>query len=223
MTLFKLYYNFTIFVELIIPFVPIFYGLKNWNKTSISIKLILFFLILDWLIYCYSFYLYNLGQNNLFLHYFHSFFNNLFILLSFYFLFTSRFEKKTLIIFIILNSIIVLFDYFYFKENNDFNFISGGWIDFIIFILSTYYFVINFISIEKNNEPFYIENLLITLTLSLQFFIKLIDVFIKIFLFDTQNHSILSVQREIIYSYFMFFSILLYSYIFRQIKTYEKL
>jgi hypothetical protein len=220
MTLLKFYFNFTIFIELIIPSVPIFLGLKNWNRMPKSIKLVLLFLIIEWIIYITSFYLFKLRQNNLFLHYFHSLFSNLFILLSFYNLFLKKVEKKTIIILIILNSIIVLIDYIYFIENKDFNFLSGGWIDLIIFIISTYYFTINFISVDKKDKSFYAETLLISLTLGLQFFIKLIDVFMRIFLSDTQNHSILSIQAEILYSYFMFFSILLYSYVFYQVKPY---
>ena len=182
MTLFDFFYKFTIFVELIIPFIPIFWGLKNWNKMSIALKLILVFIIVDWLIYWSSFYLYDLAQNNLFLHYFHSFFSNLLILLSFHNLFKSRIEKKTVTILIILNTIIIVLDYIYFKENKDFNFLSGGWIDLTIFIVSTYYFTVNFISVEKKNNHFHTDNLLISLTLSLQFLIKLIDVFMRFLL-----------------------------------------
>lgn len=222
MTLFKFYLNFAVFVELIIPFVPIFYGLKNWNKVSISLRLIFFFIFVEWLIHCYSFYLYNLGQNNLFLYYFHSFFSNIFILLSFYNFFISITEKRVIITLGILDNTILLFDFIYFKEYKNFNFLSGGLIDLVIFLLSTYYFATNFISVEKKNNPFYVESLLISLTISLQFFIKMIDVFVKFFLFDTQNHSILILQEEILYSYFMFFSILIYSYIFCKVKSYEQ-
>ncbi len=223
MTLFKFYYNFTIFVELIIPFVPIFYGLKNWYKISISIKLILIFLILDWSIYWLSLYLYNMSQNNLFLHYLHSFFGSLFILLSFYYLLMSKVEKQIIIFLIIINSIIVVMDYISFGENKDFNFLSGGWIDLIIFVVSTYYFTINFVADERKGEPFYTEYLLFSLTLGLQFFVKLIDVFLRIFLSDTQNHATLTIQEGILYSYFMFFSILLYSYIFFKLKPHEQM
>lgn len=188
---------------------------------ELSIKFFLFYLIAEFVIYLISDYYYYKRQNNLFLQYYSSFFNSSLLILMFYNLFKKNYEKTTLRLMFIINITLLFVDYEFFSKNKGYNYLSGFFINLVILLISIYFFQKELKIIKENNVLQNGTTLVISLVIILQFFIKLIDIFLQKFLLETQNYAIIILQEKNIFSYFMLFSLIFYTYAFYNIKISE--
>lgn len=222
MTLLKFFFWFSIFVESIFPIFPILIGWRHRNKMNLGVTFFICFLITDLILYWMSDYYYLKKQNNLFLHYFHDLFGNTLILLMYCFFFKSQREKIIIFSLLTLGNLALLIDFLFFSQQNDYNFYSATLTKLIVLVMSIYYFSTTFLLPQNKNKENSDVNLMIALTLTFQYFIKLVHVFLENFMVDTQNHAYLLIQEANIYSCFMLSSLIFYTYAFYNIKRNEK-
>lgn len=218
MTPFKFYFYFGISVELFI-FFPILFAVCKWRHISLGIKFVVFFLVSELLINIVSYYFYFTGSYNLFLNYFYSFFQLVFMFLAFYQLLTKHFVRIIVYLSFIICLVSLIIDYSNILKVS-YNSFSGILISVIITIFSGYYFATNILQVESNKTPIFTEtNIRISLIMTLQFFIKSLNIFLEKIYFDTQNNPFLLIQMRNIYYYFMLVCLILYCTSFRNIKS----
>ena len=217
MTSYKFYVGFAVFVELF-PIVPFLVGIQKWKIASPGIRLFFGFLLADFLINLVSNYLFLLLVTNHFLYYFYSFQYTIFLFPALFYFFKNRKERLIIVILLGISLLLLTVD-FLFISKIGINYVSGSFINFIIFLISIYYSSKEF---GKNDKKSINEILLnLALILSLQFFIKSIETFLGKYLLETQTNSFLWTQVRNVYSYFMLFSLIAYTYFFSILKTDE--
>lgn len=207
--------GFSILVELC-PIIPIFYAFRNVKYWNNGIIFFILFLLGELLISILGDYYILNSKNNLFLYHFYAFSRCTFI----FFMYNSFFKnKKSVFLFTILFILLIyiFLDYTYLsKTHYSYNYLSGSIISIIITLISAYYFSINVAKNKSSNlEDFY---LVISLVLTLQFFITSLNFILEKFLLDTLNNIMLWVQMKNIYYYFMLLCFIIYANAFKNIK-----
>ena len=221
MTLLKFYQWFGVFVESFL-LVPIFFGIKKWVKLSVGLHFFIGFLIAEFLLNCISnFYIFELHKSNLFLFYFYSFFQSTFILSAFYQMLKNRNDRIIATVLWFISLTVLVYD-FLFVSKIDYNYLSNFCINFIITVLSSYYFFSTFSKNQFKKHKTNDRELIISAGLILQFFVRTINIFLEKFMLETQYNGLLSIQTRNVYAYFMLFALLIYTYAFYTNKVNEK-
>lgn len=221
MTLLKFYQFFGVFVESFL-LIPIFFGIKKWTKLSMGLHFFIGFLIVEFLLNCISnFYIFVLHKSNLFLFYFYSFFQSTFILSAFYQLLKKKNEQIITSGLWFVSLAVLVYD-FLFVSKMDYNYLSNFCINFIISVLSSFYFFSTFSRNQFKRHQSNDTELIISAALILQFFVRTINVFLEKFMLETQYNGLLSIQTRNVYAYFMLFALLIYTYAFYTNKVNEK-
>lgn len=221
MTPLNFYHWFGLFMESF-PLVPILLGLRKWRKLSLGFRYFLGFLITEFSLNCITnYYIFALHRGNLFLFYFYSFFQSLFILLAFWHFFNKKIERDFTLYFFFFSVILLIFD-FMFVSKMDYNYLSNFCINLIISVFSFYYFFTTFPKDKFKKVHSDETELIISAALVLQFFVRTINIFLEKFMLETQNNSFLIIQTRNIYAYFMLLALLIYTYAFYTFKTHEK-
>jgi hypothetical protein len=211
MTAYRFYIWFGLFVELS-PLFPLIMGITKWQILSMELRYFLLFLFSELLFYVVQDYLFYYQINNLFLYYFNSFFQNLFVLSYFYLIFVSKKEKRITLFLIVFGIIISIIDFLFISKMGN-NYFAGYMIDLVLFITGSYYLKTYSLKISTNS---FLQNanLLIVVAIIMQFFVKMIDIFLQRYFIETQNFGIVWLNEKIIYYYFMFFAFCVYTYIY---------
>ena len=221
MTPLKFYFWFGVFVELF-PIIPIIVSLQKWQRLTIGIRFFILFLVSEFLINCVSnYYLFVLHISNLFLFYFYPFFQNIFILTTFWHFFKRRWEQILSICLIFLSNILIILD-FTFISKIGYNYLSNFGIDITITLISFYYVYSYFPHNSFNKSLTNKTKLIISTTIVLQFFIKTINIFVEKNLLESQFNGFVISQTRNIYAYFMLFCLLLYTYAINNVRKDEK-
>jgi len=219
MTSFKFYFWFAVFVESF-PIVPIFLAFKKWKVLPVIIKFFIGFLAADLLLNLVGDYFYYLQRHNLFLNYLYSLFQSVFILLAFWSFVKRKAEQLLILSLLLLNIVLLIIDFLFISKIGS-NYISGFYINLVICFVSVYYFFKGFVNTKYQKK---IPNdffLTLSLILALQFFIKTIDIFLGKYLMETQVNAFLWMQVRNVYSYFMLFSLIIYTYVLYNFRTNE--
>ena len=221
MTPLKFYYIFGIFVESF-PLVPIILGAKKWRQLTLGIKLFIGFLVAEFLLNCLTdYYHFVLHRSNLFLFYFYSFFQSTFILSAFIYFFRNRVEKIYVICLWILGVFFLISDFLFVSKIN-YNYLSNFCINLIIAGVALYYFITT-VKVDNTKRRQQKEvQLVISAAVTLQFFVKLVNIFIEKYLLETQYNTFLTIQTRNVYAYFMLLSLIIYTYAFDKFKADEK-
>lgn len=221
MTPFKFYFWFAIFTESV-PLLPIIIGLKQWNRLPIHFKYFLIFPIADLFLNLVSDYYYFRHQNNLFLYYFRSLFEVVFILTAFYYGSTNKIVRVILLFLVVLNILLLIIDLFSVSKIGV-NRFSGIYINLSIALCAGYYFVTN-LKKQPNQaaEPFNDAFLLISMTVFVQFFVKFIRIFWLKYLVEAQTSAFWWLQLQNVYYYFMLLSFMTYTYVFYKLTARER-
>ncbi len=215
MTAYSFYKWFGTFIE-ILPILPFMIGCLKWYSLTKPLKVfILFFLAECCLNLCQNYFFFN-NSSNLFLYYFYSFFNNLFLLYFYFMLFENRLEKGITIALFSLNNLFLLIDWLFISKFS-YNFYSNFFINFIIFIVSVYFFLAYFSKPKYQNSK--VENIYFAVSIvsTFLFFVRLVNVIFDKVLLETQYNATFWLFEKILYNYFMlifilFYSLSLYSY-----------
>lgn len=214
MTSFNFFLTFGTIVETM-PIIPFFFAMKNWHKLSVGAKYISFFFISDFALNLVQDYYYLQHTYNLFTYYFYSITQAIFIFLGLYHFFNKESKLRYITIFLLVISVFILYIDFIFISKIGLNYISGLTVDLLIFCLSCYCLSSNLKPKIKNFEEVKVLESSIILILTLQFFIKFIDLFLGKYLLENQANGYLWIQERNIYNYFMFFCFGFYIVIFR--------
>ncbi len=217
MTPFKFYFYFGIFVESF-PLIPILYAVSKWKCLSWGIKFFVLFLVSELVLNIISDYFYFTGSYNLFLYYYYSFFQLVFMFLTFNQFFKLHLVKTVISSLFIVCLISLVIDYTFLSKVS-YNFLSGILICLIVTLISGYYFATNILKSLNNNQSFSEINVRFSLIITLHFFVKALIIFLEKIYFDTQNNPFLWIQMRNIYYYFMLFCLILYCISFRNIKS----
>ena len=217
MASYRFYIWFAVFVELF-PLVPFLVGVQKWKVIPLGLRYFLGFLLADFIINLVSNYLFLIRINNHFLYYLYSFQYSIFLLPSLRQLSRYRAERLIITILIAFSLLILIIDFFFISKIGT-NYLSGLLINFFIFLISIYFSAKEFGKNGKSGTNDLFLN--ITLILSLQFFIKSIETFLGKYLLETQTNAFTWIQARNLYSYFMLFSLIAYTYVFSIYKTDE--
>lgn len=219
MTFFKFYVLFGIFVESF-PIIPIAFAARKWKQLPITLRLFSGFLAADLILNLVSDYFYYFQHFNLFLNYFYSFFQGTFIMTMFWYFLRSKMDRYFILLMILLNTSLLVVDFVFISKMNT-NYLSGLFTNTSLFLISLYIFskeAIKVIPVKIiQNEIL----LTLTLTLSIQFFIKTIEIFLSKYLMETTTNAFLWIQVRNIYSYVMLICLCVYTYTIYNIKTNE--
>lgn len=214
MTSFKFFLLFGTIVESM-PIVPFYFAIKNWQKLSIGAKYISLFIISDFALNLVQDYYYYQHIYNQFTYYFYSITQAIFIFLGLYHFFNKHSNLRYIPISFLVLSVFVLYVDFRFISKIGLNYISGLTIDLLIFCLSCSCLSTNLKPQNIEFEKIKVLESFIVLILTLQFFIKFLDLFLGKYLLENQANGYLWIQERNIYNYFMFVCFGFYIIIFR--------
>lgn len=220
MTLLKFYFGFGLFVEYV-PILPMLLGIKKWKGLPTGIKFFVGFLVAEVLFNGLTdYYLFALHRKTLFLFYINSFLQSSFVLAMFWCLFKTKREQNSTFNLWCLSFALLVID-FLFVSKMDYNYFSQFCINLLISGLSFYYFYTTF---PTTNLKKYLPNeteLIISAALVLQFFFKIVNIFLEKFLLETQYNAILNIQTRNVNAYFTLLALLIYAYAFYKFKANE--
>lgn len=192
--------------------VPLVAGFLKWKKLDAALRWIVIYLFLDFTISLVSNYIYKvLGTNNLFLFYFYSFFWNITVCGFFYRVSGAR---RSILFLLVLGCALVVLDYVLTAGDQGMNYGSGLFLNLVLFGLSTYYLFTKMDSMEANTPL-----LLIFLALTIQFFIRSLDIFSKKYLLQSVYYGVFWFYEAIIYGYVMLLANAIFTYAFYLVKV----
>lgn len=191
--------------------IPLAAGIVKWKKLAPALKWIVIYLFFDYAISLVSNYTYKvLRVNNLFLFYYYSFFWNLTVCCFFY---RITEYKRSIFFLLVSGSVLVGFDYFLTAEDQGMNYISGLYINLVLFSLSTYFLFTKMDRMEVSSPL-----LLVLLALTIQFFIRSLDIFSKKYLLQSAYYGVFWFYEAIIYGYVMLLANAIFTYAFYLVK-----
>lgn len=210
MELLKFYKLFGPLVEYLY-LIPLAAGIVKWKKLAPALKWIVIYLFFDYAISLVSNYTYKvLRVNNLFLFYYYSFFWNLTVCCFFY---RITEYKRSIFFLLVSGSVLVGFDYFLTAGDQGMNYISGLYINLVLFSLSTYFLFTKMDRMEVSSPL-----LLVLLALTIQFFIRSLDIFSKKYLLQSAYYGVFWFYEAIIYGYVMLLANAIFTYAFYLVK-----
>lgn len=210
MELLKFYKLFGPLVEYLY-LIPLVAGIVKWKKLDPALKWIVIYLFFDYAISLVSNYTYKvLRVNNLFLFYYYSFFWNLTVCCFFY---RITEYKRSILFLLVSGSVLVGFDYFLTAGDQGMNYISGLYINLVLFSLSTYFLFTKMDRMEVSSPL-----LLVLLALTIQFFIRSLDIFSKKYLLQSAYYGVFWFYEAIIYGYVMLLANAIFTYAFYLVK-----
>lgn len=191
--------------------IPLAAGIVKWKKLAPALKWIVIYLFFDYAISLVSNYTYKvLRVNNLFLFYYYSFFWNLTVCCFFY---RITEYKRSIFFLLVSGSVLVGFDYFLTAGDQGMNYISGLYINLVLFSLSTYFLFTKMDRMEVSSPL-----LLVLLALTIQFFIRSLDIFSKKYLLQSAYYGVFWFYEAIIYGYVMLLANAIFTYAFYLVK-----
>ena len=191
--------------------IPLVAGIVKWKKLDPALKWIVIYLFFDYAISLVSNYTYKvLRVNNLFLFYYYSFFWNLTVCCFFY---RITEYKRSIFFLLVSGSVLVGFDYFLTAGDQGMNYISGLYINLVLFSLSTYFLFTKMDRMEVSSPL-----LLVLLALTIQFFIRSLDIFSKKYLLQSAYYGVFWFYEAIIYGYVMLLANAIFTYAFYLVK-----
>lgn len=191
--------------------IPLVAGIVKWKKLDPALKWIVIYLFFDYAISLVSNYTYKvLRVNNLFLFYYYSFFWNLTVCCFFY---RITEYKRSILFLLVSGSVLVGFDYFLTAGDQGMNYISGLYINLVLFSLSTYFLFTKMDRMEVSSPL-----LLVLLALTIQFFIRSLDIFSKKYLLQSAYYGVFWFYEAIIYGYVMLLANAIFTYAFYLVK-----
>ena len=210
MELLKFYRLFGALVEYLY-LVPLVAGIVKWKKLGPALKWIVIYLFFDYVINLASNYTYKvLRVNNLFLFYYYSFFWNLTVC-SFFYRITEY--KRSIFLLLVSGCVLVGFDYSLTAADQGINYMSGLYVNLILFSLSTYFLFTKMDRMEVSSPL-----LLVLLALTIQFFIRSLDIFSKKYLLQSAYYGVFWFYEAIIYGYVMLLANAIFTYAFYLVK-----
>lgn len=210
MELLRFYVLFGQLVEYLF-LVPLVSGMLKWKKLDPALRWIVIYLLFDFVISLISNYAYKvLGINNLFLFYFYSFFWNLTIC---YFFYRISNYKSSILFLLISGCLLVVLDYLFTVGDQGINHRSGLIINLILFGLSAYFLFTKMDKMEVSSPL-----LLILLALTIQFFVRSVDIFSKKYLLQSVYYGVFWFYEAIIFYYVMLLAGAIFTYAFYLIK-----
>jgi len=191
--------------------IPLVSGILKWKKLDTALRWVVIYLSFDFIISLVSNYTYQvLGINNLFLFYYYSFFWNLTICS---FLYRISGFKRGISFLLISGCVFVVFDYFLTVGDQGMNYMSGLFVNLTLFALSTYFLFIKMETMEASSPL-----LLVLLALTIQFFIRSLDIFSKKYLLQSAYYGVFWFYEAIIYGYVMLLANAIFTYAFYLVK-----
>lgn len=191
--------------------IPLLSGVLKWRKLDKALRWIVIYLFFDFAISLFSNYAYRvLGINNLFLFYYYSFFWNITVCSFFYHI---SGHKRIIMLLLVTGTVAVLVDYLLTAESQGMNYRSGLFVNLALLLLSTYFLFGKMDRMEVSSPL-----LLILLALTIQFFIRSIDIFTKRYLLQSAYYGVLWFYEAIIYGYIMLLANAIFTYAFYLVK-----
>lgn len=210
MELLRFYILFGQLVEYLF-LVPLVLGLFKWKKLDTALRWIVIYLFFDLVISLVSNYAFTvLGINNLFLFYFYSFFWNITVCCFFYGI--SKY-KRSILFLLIFGCVLVVFDYILTAGDQGMNHRSGLFVNLVLFILSAYFLFTGMDKMEVSSPL-----LLVLLALTIQFFIRSVDIFFKKYLLQSVYYGVFWFYEAIIFYYVILLAIAIFTYAFYLVK-----
>ena len=192
--------------------VPLVFGFLRWKKLNVALRWVVVYLFFDFVISLCSNYIYQVrGSNNLFLSYYYSFFWNLCMCGFFYGISVHR---PRIILWLVAGSALVVADYVLTAGDQGMNYRSGLVVNLVWFVVCTYYL---FARMDTLEAPL----LLILLALTMQFFVRSVDIFTKKYLLQSAYYGVLWFYEAIIYGYIMLLANAIFTYAFYLVKRYK--
>lgn len=191
--------------------IPLMSGILKWKKLNLALRWVVIYLLFDFVISLISNYTYKvLGVNNLFLFYYYSFFWNIAVCSFFYRI--SEY-KRSIFFLLVSGCVLVIFDYIFTVGDQGMNHRSGLYINLVLFVLSTYFLFTRMDKMEVSSPL-----LLILLALTIQFFIRSLDIFSKKYLLQSAYYGVFWFYEAIIYGYVMLLANAIFTYAFYLVK-----
>lgn len=215
--------NFRFWLYLITDFfylVPVIFAILTWKKIKKEQKWFVLYLFIYFIINTVSNIMFiGFHKSNLFLFYFYSLADCIFILQTYRYSFQNRREAKAVFALFFFSFVSLLVDLFWITGfKNQENYFSESIISICILSTSLYYLAV-FLLKNTQKTVFNEANLLISLSLAIKFFLKSIFSFIRDYLFETQSNAYLTAQIDNFYNFFIIITLLIISLAFYHVKT----
>lgn len=190
--------------------IPLVWGLLKWKKLDSALRWITAYLLLDFVITLFANYTYRiLNVNNLFFSYYYSFFWNITVCCFFY-----RISEQWNVLFLMIaGSALIVFDYILTVDDKGMNHMSGLFVNLILFGLSAYFLFTKMDRMEVSSPL-----LLVLLALTIQFFIRSVDIFSKKYLLQSVYYGVFWFYEAIIFYYVMLLATAIFTYAFYLVK-----
>lgn len=191
--------------------VPLVLGFLKWGRLDPAFKCIVMYLFFDFVITLFANYAYRvLHVNNLYLSYYYSFFWNITVCWFFYRI--SRY-KRSILFLLVSGCVLVVLDYVLTVGDQGMNHRSGLFVNLILFALSAYFLFAKMDRMEVSSPL-----LLVLLALTIQFFIRSVDIFSKKYLLQSTYYGVFWFYEAIIYYYVMLLACAIFTYAFYLVK-----
>ncbi len=186
--------------------VPLILGIFKWKRLDPALRWIVIYLFFDFAISLVSNYGYRININNLFLSYYYSFFWNITVCCFFYGI--SKY-KRSILFLLVSGCVLVVFDYILTAGDHGMNHSSGLFVNLALFVLSAYFLFTGMDKMEVSSPL-----LLVLLALTIQFFIRSVDIFFKKYLLQSVYYGVFWFYEAIIFYYVILLAIAIFTYAF---------